>query len=358
MIRMLKALTVDITSRCEYSCLHCHSKKQKNKSEISLEELQKLFKMAKKAGVSDIFLSGGEPFLYPWLKEALEYSLEQRLFLSIFTSCPSNFEKQIKTVAGYPNISQIRVSVESAEPELLKFIRKNNNAYRHLIKGIEILKELNLFYGISTTVSELNLFYLEDTFQFAIEHKAGFFRLSPIVNPGKPLDNYLFAKKALNEFSKILLKHISFIRSSVFPLFEDFSSPAWMFDLRCPAFSHTGYVFKKNGEIALSPCPYVKDISVKLDEKDDLGVAFEKLLVKMKKENPKETCFVAKNYSDESILLSLYKELASKLNRQDEKRAPFLLAIITNRQAEIYNFGFYPCWRSSPLFLYPLQHSN
>ena len=354
--KMLKVLTVDVNNTCSYSCLHCYHKQsnKKGRERISAAELQNLMAPLKEHGLTDIFLSGGEPLLHPELNEIFEAAFNLRLYVSILTSAPPNSGYLAGMLADYPNIAQVRVSIESLQPEVIAYIRNKNDAYRHVITFIESIKERRCFFGISSTVSELNLNEIADIFAFAVRNGAGYLRLSPLVT-GNEQENLKRTKHTFKHQVEMLLNRIKFLRSTSLATDFNASGYAWLFDLACPAFSHTAYLFKEKGALWLAPCPYAQELRVKVNEFNVLE-AFTRIQKIMLNHNPGKRCFIFRslNVSPAKLLFNEILNLREKNN--GDLRYQFLLGNIITRQLEIFNVGYFPCWRSSPLMLYPIQN--
>ena len=59
----LKALYIEITSKCNLRCKHCYNESGNSDNEIDIKALFRLFEGAAAMGVDGISISGGEPFM-------------------------------------------------------------------------------------------------------------------------------------------------------------------------------------------------------------------------------------------------------------------------------------------------------
>lgn len=353
---MLKALTVEVTGSCSYSCIYCYEKGKSAKEKIELEEFVELVKAASRLGVSDLFLSGGEPLLHERIYDLVEVCLDSRIYVSIFTSCPENSHRTIERLARFPNLAQIRVSLESLQPEVLEFLRKDRCAYRNVMKAVDTLSELKAVFGISMTANEINLHEIGDLLDFAAIKGAAYFRAAPLMNGNASL-NRKNAESLLTFLLEAAIERLESLRISVIPVSCDPKLSAWLFDCPCPAFSHTAYLYKKNGILFIAPCAYSRKISEPVLI-DDLAGTIERLRNRLGRKTTSENC-LSVNSDGSSFLKELFFRAAAILAESGKSaRSRMLLSGIVNRQLEIYNFGFFPCWRSSPLFLYPLKPSH
>ena len=82
----LKELFIEVTNCCFQHCIHCSScAVDKEYPEIKLKDLKRTVNEALMLGLKNITLSGGEPFIYEDLYNALEYFKHKNLLTSIYT---------------------------------------------------------------------------------------------------------------------------------------------------------------------------------------------------------------------------------------------------------------------------------
>lgn len=69
-VKMIKELTIELTTKCQLECHWCSSSYEKE-GELSLETIYEILLQKKEEGFSVLRLSGGEPTLYPELLEVI-----------------------------------------------------------------------------------------------------------------------------------------------------------------------------------------------------------------------------------------------------------------------------------------------
>lgn len=366
----MRVLTVDLTRSCENSCIHCRNALigNRGKSEFDITEFSQLIAEAKELGLTDVFLSGGEPLLYPFFFKVLDILLDKRIYVSILTSAPDVGSDFFEELTKYPNLVQLRVSIESAEPELLDFIRSSNNNLGKIIRFINNCLYCGLFFGISSTITALNEPEIPDLLDFAISHRANYFRISPYINICTHFnrneesmiatcDISVGIAQIINTAFQSLSRRLKNLRSSFMPLKGRPESFKSFFKTSCPALSHSAYIYKENGEIFISACPFLIKPSFNVS-KMGLKKASTLLMNELKK--------LSESLKEKSCLLnireycmeSLFENAHSIVSTNESEEANNLLLVFSaliSRQIEIFNMGYPPCWRSSPFFLYPLQ---
>ena len=76
-------VTLEITERCNYNCLHCFNAADMGIStqELSLPKIRRILKEAKEAGIFHVMLTGGEPMLHASFIEILHLIREEEMIL-------------------------------------------------------------------------------------------------------------------------------------------------------------------------------------------------------------------------------------------------------------------------------------
>ena len=72
-----------VTIRCNSRCKYCNFWKREATEEPTINQLEENIKSLRKLGVKYIDFTGGEPFLYPHLQEALRIAKKNRLITAV-----------------------------------------------------------------------------------------------------------------------------------------------------------------------------------------------------------------------------------------------------------------------------------
>lgn len=79
---------LSLTGKCNLNCLHCFMASEKTRdkedSDLSLQEMYNIIDQLPGVGVSTISLTGGEPLVYPYLKQVLKRIADKHLTLTKF----------------------------------------------------------------------------------------------------------------------------------------------------------------------------------------------------------------------------------------------------------------------------------
>lgn len=85
--KKLLSMEVELSLRCNFRCPYCYvPDKTLLKNELSLDEIKNAVVQAKELGVKKIILLGGEPMLYPYLFEIIEFISSLDLNIEMFTN--------------------------------------------------------------------------------------------------------------------------------------------------------------------------------------------------------------------------------------------------------------------------------
>lgn len=350
----LKVITIDLTGKCNQKCIHCG--RQNTSSSIDVSQLKKLIKQGKELGLSDMILSGGEPFIHPEINNILKELTRSGIYISILTNGSTLDEKIVSILNDYPNISFVRVSIESTDPSLLDKIRNNRGVFKKIDNGINLLSSNKIPFGISMTISSLNLQHMEKVFNYTVKNKSLFIRFSPYLEVNsnsqlKAVEPHVVAIKSLN----ILSKNLEYVSSSSLPIIPSCDKYGELFANHCPAGNFTAYV---TSDFYLNFCPFYRVYPISLNkynlEKawDNLCKTRKYLYSNLKKSG---SCLISKDNDEAGYSLrKIFEKVCLAAIKSGQKRKA--LSTIIARQTEQVKIGYTPCWRSSPLFLTPLKH--
>jgi len=146
-------IVLSVTSECNLHCQGCYHQalRSASESEMSDERLDELVAEAKGLGVSFIVIGGGEPLTRPIILD-LAGKYPAIMFL-VFTNGLLINEGVIKKMSENRNIVPL-ISLEGYENDTDK--RRGAGVYAQVLKAIAKLKEKNIFWGSSLTLTRAN----------------------------------------------------------------------------------------------------------------------------------------------------------------------------------------------------------
>jgi MoaA/NifB/PqqE/SkfB family radical SAM enzyme len=146
-------LISSIATACNLSCAGCYARANEieKAEQLPANQWKTIFEEAAKMGIVFNLLAGGEPLMR---REVLEEAAKIReMIFPVFTNGLLLTEKYIDFFANNLNTIPI-ISVEGGELQTDK--RRGNGVFRRLESIMERLRQRNLFYGISVTVTTEN----------------------------------------------------------------------------------------------------------------------------------------------------------------------------------------------------------
>lgn len=146
----LRYLELQLTHRCNLRCKHCYLGSTKN-CELSLEHAVKISREFETMGGLRLLISGGEPLLYPALKEFLDEIKD----LSIRTLLITNGTLITENIIKHLNIDEIQFSMDGWQHGH-DFIR-GTGSFEKLMQGIRISRDAGKSISFATMIHKENM---------------------------------------------------------------------------------------------------------------------------------------------------------------------------------------------------------
>jgi radical SAM protein with 4Fe4S-binding SPASM domain len=153
------SLSIDVTGYCNRRCIYCGVGAKPSQSPhdagLSLDRLKSLVDEAADIGVSDLRLTGGEPFLRPDILDFLEHA-DRRHFrrLRVFTKYSLNESH----AAALQKIKRLRLEIgfDSADRKTADFLTGTEGYFEEMRSSIELLVAKGIDVKIQTVVTQFN----------------------------------------------------------------------------------------------------------------------------------------------------------------------------------------------------------
>lgn len=113
--RVVPWMALEITERCNYRCLHCFNAQgnEEGRREMSLDEAGRLFDSARRAGVSAVLITGGEPLMHRSFRELVELLYSRGLFVHELNTNGALLTRELLGfLAGFGFKPQIKISFD------------------------------------------------------------------------------------------------------------------------------------------------------------------------------------------------------------------------------------------------------
>ncbi len=147
-----------IDERCNLDCIYCFAD-DKMKCGFCRQDILNTANHITSLNIMTVGLSGGEPTLNPFLKEAI-LSLKDKCFINLDTNGVSDKIGEIVQILKEAHVL-VRITIDSIDPKILRMIRpfKNNgvnNMYQLIENNIKILKENAIEVMVHTVITQFN----------------------------------------------------------------------------------------------------------------------------------------------------------------------------------------------------------
>ena len=149
------------TYRCNFKCHHCNlNNLVSNQVELTASEIFKIFEKSNTLKKLPVDISGGEPFLKEDIIEIIKNFTKLGHPLGITTngSFPEKIEELIKEIDN-TDLINFAISIDGLENIHDKI--RGVDSFKNAIKSLKLLKNSGVKVSINTTISDLNIHYLE-----------------------------------------------------------------------------------------------------------------------------------------------------------------------------------------------------
>lgn len=151
----LSYVYIELTNRCNLHCAYCQIDANE-RFDMSLHTVKSIIDQLVELKVFELRLGGGEPLLYPYLEDVVQYASQKKLFVWICTNgykFDSNFAVRLKQ----SGLTGIRVSLDSTSPVIHDRVRGQAGSWCHCMEAITIAQIYNINVVVSMTIGSHNI---------------------------------------------------------------------------------------------------------------------------------------------------------------------------------------------------------
>ncbi|MCK5282274.1 MAG: radical SAM protein [Nanoarchaeota archaeon] len=159
--KVLRTIDWAITYRCNFNCSLCSAKilmdSNKDKKELTPEQIRDVWRQAEKLGVIHVNLTGGEPTLIKIdeLCKIIRYMNPKKFLISLVTNGSILNEEKIRKLKD-AGLDTIQLSIDSTDPETHDKIRGVKGSHEKLMKCLKWAKKYHLVICVSTVLTRDN----------------------------------------------------------------------------------------------------------------------------------------------------------------------------------------------------------
>ena len=169
--RPINSLRISLTQRCNFNCFFCHHEgENESGDELTVDEVERIVKLASEQGIMKIKLTGGEPLVRKDIVEIVK-RIKPYVHEVSMTTNASRLE-ELACPLKDAGLARVNVSLHTLCPESFEEI--TGNGTEHVTKGIEAAVECGL------TPVKLNMVVMRDVNHTEIDDISSFGHRGPL----------------------------------------------------------------------------------------------------------------------------------------------------------------------------------
>lgn len=150
----IKHVLFEISDSCNFRCRYCYFHERKYMKAVNLEKAKKIIRALKRNfDIQTIGFTGGEPLIRKDIFKILAYCKKLDLKTSIGTNGSLINRSNISSIKKY--VDTITISIDG-DGEYFNWIT-NSSSYSKVSAGLELLKNIDMPFGVHITVTPYNL---------------------------------------------------------------------------------------------------------------------------------------------------------------------------------------------------------
>lgn len=176
-------LMLHLLGRCNLTCLHCYMDgAPPRKERLPLDLVIQAVSDCRLLDIGALYLTGGEPILYPGLEEILTIAAYKKLQVTVCTNATLLTERF--ATLFHDNHVKVNISVDGDEA-FHDYFRNCAGAFRATERGIRRVVEAEVPLTIVTTISRQNVHALTSLAEWSASVGAVQFRVQPLLRLGR-----------------------------------------------------------------------------------------------------------------------------------------------------------------------------
>ena len=178
-----RIVQVHPTRRCNLRCLHCYSSSgPEERGGLPAALLRDALTDAAAEGYTVAGFSGGEPVLYPALREVLEHAHGCGMRTTVTSNGMLLDARRLERLAGAVDL--LAISLDGV-PESHDRMRADPRAFSTMASRLDGVRRSGIPFGFIFTLTQHNLHELEWVAGFALENGAGLLQIHPLEETGR-----------------------------------------------------------------------------------------------------------------------------------------------------------------------------
>lgn len=156
---------LDLTQRCNLRCWFCYNESSKERFDADFEKVKQILDEMKQAGCEEVTYLGGEPTIYKYFWETIDYADSLGYTQCFVTNGQIIDEEFAKKLMKYKDI-EVGVSFHSIREEVQNDIAKSPQSYSRILKAIKCLEQNGIRWYSQTSLVRENYLEIEEMHSF------------------------------------------------------------------------------------------------------------------------------------------------------------------------------------------------
>ena len=165
--------TIELTSKCNYRCVHCYGGDTRDIGEIELDFIYSLIDQIVDAGGLSIALTGGEVLTYPHFIPVYKYIKSRGCFVTVLSNASYISKEHIDLFNEYP-LSVFSTTMYGATEETYESITGVKGSFKKFINAIEMMNNYDIPVEIKAIALKQNKDEIFKIKQFADDRNIRF----------------------------------------------------------------------------------------------------------------------------------------------------------------------------------------
>jgi radical SAM protein with 4Fe4S-binding SPASM domain len=154
---ILTALDLELTERCNNSCVHCYinlpvNDKKAKARELTTEQWKDILQQAAQLGTLSVRFTGGEPLLRQDFEEIYLHARKLGMKVVLFTNARLITQKMVELFTKVPPLMKVEVSVYGMRSDSYEAVTCNPGSHDQYQRGISLLLEKQIPFVVKSVL--------------------------------------------------------------------------------------------------------------------------------------------------------------------------------------------------------------
>lgn len=209
---------LNVTNQCNLFCKYCYAAANdlvKKENELTLDEINLLFKDFSKMGVLKVQIAGGEPLMRNDILDIIELASHYK-FATLFSTNGVLLNNKIIFAIKKAKINLVAVSLEGPNALIHNKV-KGSSCFNETISGIKSLRKNKIPVSVLMTLNAININYVFKTIKLVKELGIKLFAIQVLCPTGRTIQNINIIPK-YKDFKNLFLKLTQAKKQNKLPL--------------------------------------------------------------------------------------------------------------------------------------------